>query len=487
LARLHAIDRISVSVEHAEAIGENRVSAQQSVEISELVGNAKLGRFHLAMLVLCFLMIFFDAFDLSTVNVAAPALLRAFGGDKKTMGVVFGAGYFGILVGGWIIGYLSDLWGRRNGALLSIIAYSVPALTIPFAGSLNEIMYLRFLAGIGMGGVMPTTLAFLAETAPKRFRASFAMMALFGFPAGTAAIGFVAAKLIPLFGWAAVFFAAGGAGLALGILLFFALPESIQFLAVKRPHSPALPRMARHFAPALAIDATTNFHVRQAQKKEGFALLELFGAEQRLATALLWLAYFVEGLTYITISAWLTVVLEAAGLAPTDASLTFSYAALGGIVVACLLMRPLDRFGPMASVVTALIAIAAIVTLGTPNIPIWLIIASAIAVHSFCSATHSSLNGVVGLFYPTSIRSNGVGWASGLGRIASMIGPVVVGYLLAWQLPLRDVLYIVAAPYVVLVLACIGLGRLYQKKFAPGPVAIAPGLAPAIATVKERG
>ena len=462
------------------------MSEPKTVDIAELVGNAKLGWIHLWILFLGFLMVFIDAFDLSTVNVAAPALLRAFGNDKKTMGLVFSAGYAGILVGCWVYGYIGDRWGRRVGAIGSILVYTIPAFIIPFATSLDELVYWRFLAGIGLGGVMPTTLALLAETAPKRYRASFAMVALFGFPAGTASIGFVAAKLITPFGWTSVFFAAGAAGLLLGILLLLVLPESVQFLAVARPQSPELRRMAARFAPGGALPADARFAARHEPNRSGFALLELFSAEHRVATALLWLAYFVEGLTYITISAWLTVVLEGAGLSPTDASLTFSYAALGGIAAACLLMRPLDRFGPMASVVTALIAIAAIVTLGTPGIPVWLVIASAIAVHSFCSSTHSSLNGTVGLFYPTSIRSNGVGWASGLGRIASMIGPVVVGYLLAWKLPLQDVLYIVAAPYVVLVFACIGLGRLYQRKFAPSNAVMAPALA-AIVPVKERG
>ena len=459
------------------------MSEPKTIDIAELVGNAKLGWVHLWILFLAFLMVFIDAFDLSTVNVAAPAILRAFGGDKKAMGVVFSAGYAGILVGCWVYGYISDRWGRRIGAIGSILVYTVPAFVIPFATSLEQITFWRFLAGVGLGGVMPTTLALLAETAPKRFRASFAMTALFGFPAGTASIGFVGATLIPPFGWTAVFFAAGAAGLLLCVLLLLVLPESIQFLAVARPEAPELRRMAGRFAPGLAMDAATRFTARQEPRRAGFALIELFSAEHRLATALLWLAYFVEGLTYITISAWLTVVLEAAGLSPTDASLTFAYAALGGIVVACLLMRPLDWFGPMASVVTALIAIAAIVTLGTPGIPVWLVVASAIAVHSFCSSTHSSLNGTVGLFYPTSIRSNGVGWASGLGRIASMIGPVVVGYLLAWKLPLHDVLYIVAAPYVALVFACIGLGRLYQRRFAPASAVAESALVP----VKERG
>ena len=448
----------------------------QVIDIAELVGRAKLGRFHVAILALGFLMIFIDAFDLGSINVAAPAILRAFHAERKEIGVAFGAGYFGILIGCWVFGYVSDRWGRKTGSIGSILLYSIPAFIIPFATSIHELVYLRFLAGIGLGGVMPTTLALLAETAPKRFRASFAMMALFGFPSGTTCIGLVAAWLIPIYGWSAVFFAAGAAGIALLLLLAVALPESVQFLALKKPQSPALPRLLKHFAPELEIGPATRFRASEDDKPEGLALAQLFSADHRLATALLWLGYFVEGLTYITIASWLAVVLETAGLSPTEARLTFSYAAAGGIVVALLLMRPLDRFGPLASVVTAVIAIAAIVTLGTPGIPAWLIVASAIGVHSFCSATHSSLNGTVGLFYPTSIRSNGVGWASGLGRIASIIGPIFVGYLLTWKLPLQEVLYIVAAPYLVLVLACIGLGRLYQRKFAPSAAAAAPAL-----------
>ena len=145
-----------------------------------------------------------------------------------------------------------------------------------------------------------------------------------------------------------------------------------------------------------------------------------------------------------------------------------------GIIVAIFLMRPLDKIGPMANVVTALVAIAAMITLGTPGLPTWLIMTSAICAHAFCSATHSSLNGTVGLFYPTRIRSNGVGWASGLGRIASIIGPVIVGYLMSAKLPLHDLLYFLAMPYFILVLTCIALGRLYVRSYrhpAPGPTA----------------
>ncbi len=461
------------------------MSEPQAIEISELTGNAKLGKQHLAILALSAMMLFIDGFDLGTVNVAAPAILRAFHSEKSAMGVVIGAGFTGILIGCWVFGYVGDRWGRKTGSIWACIAYTLPAFLITQAGSINEIMVLRFLAGIGLGGVMPTTLALLAESAPSRYRASFAMTALFGFPAGTAAIGQIAAHFIPQFGWAAVFYAGGIAGLALSIILIFLLPESLQWLAVNKPDSAALRRRAAKLAPQRAITSATRFYLHQQQKARGLILPDLFRGRQWVATLLLWLAYFAEGLTYITFASWLAVVLETAGLSPTEASLTFSYAGGGGIFVALLLMRPLDKIGPMASVVTALVAIVALVTLGTPGLPQWLIIVSAITAHSFCSATHSSLNGTVGLFYPTNIRSNGVGWASGMGRIASIIGPIIVGYLLSAKLPLQDLLYILAAPYLVLVVACVALGRLYQRSYAPPPRETAQALQPALAAIKK--
>ncbi len=442
------------------------MSAPQAIEISEFVGNAKLGRQHIAILLLSALTLFIDGFDLGTVNVAAPAIIRSFHIEKSAMGHVIGAGFFGILVGCWVFGYVGDRWGRKAGSIWSCICYAIPALLITQASTINEVMYLRFLAGIGLGGVMPTTLALLAESAPKRYRATFAMIALFGFPTGTWGIGQVAAFFIPTYGWQAVFFAGAIAGGCLAVVQIFMLPESLQWLALNKPESPVLRRRAQSLSPERNVGPETRFYAQQQEKVKGLVLPELFKGKQWIATTLLWTAYFAEGLTYITFASWLAVVLETAGLTPTQASFTFSYAGIAGIVVAIFIMRPLDKIGPMANVITAIIAIVALVTVGTPGIPVWLIMASAIAAHGFCSATHSSLNGTVGLFYPTRMRSNGVGWASGMGRIASIIGPIIVGYLLSAKLPLNELLYILAAPYAVVVLACIGLGRLYQRSYS---------------------
>src|ERR1700744_2381526 len=121
-----------------------------AIDVSELVANAKLGRPHVAILILSALMLFIDGFDLGTVNVAAPAILRAFHGEKSQMGVVLGAGFAGILVGCWIFGYVGERWGRKVGSILSCLCYTIPAFVIIYAGSIEEIKVLRFLAGIGL-------------------------------------------------------------------------------------------------------------------------------------------------------------------------------------------------------------------------------------------------------------------------------------------------------------------------------------------------
>ena len=425
------------------------------------------------------MMLFIDGFDMSTTGVAAPSLLHAFHGEKSAMGVIFGANYAGILVGCWLFGYVGDRWGRKLGSIWACLVYAIPSILIALATSLDQILYLRFLVGIGLGGVMPTTLALLAESAPKRYRASFAMTALFGFPAGGALVGLVGANFIPTFGWPVVFYVAGIGGLALSILLVFLLPESLTFLALHKPNSAELRRRAQRLAPQRLFGPDTRFTVHREEMPKGLMVGELLKGDQRRATVLLWTAYFVEGFTYITLANWMAVVLQDKGLSSFTALSTVSYANAAGIFVSLCLMRPLDKIGPLASVVSALVAIASIFILGTPGVPQLAIIAAAIAAHGFCSGTHTSLNGTVALFYPTRIRSNGIGWASAMGRVSSVIGPIVLGYALSWSL--QYALYLLTVPYFVLVLTNIALGRLYVWRYSQTPAATAGAPQPAAA------
>ena len=428
------------------------------LDIVEVLQSRRVGRFQIVTFLLCVLILFVDGLDYSAANVAAPAILRSFHADSNAMAWVFGSGYFGIFVGSVAFGALGDRFGRKLGAVLGVLAYSLPALLTVFATSLNEIALFRCFAGLGIGGVMPNIVALLTETAPKRARMTFVMAAFVGYSLGNATIGQVAAWLMPQFGWSFPFLVAGVAGMLLSIVLVFALPESIPFLVATRPDSPRLRKLVARAAPGLVLSPDAQFTLRSTEEKVQFSLSSLFSGSRATATTLLWAAFFAEALTYMTLTAWLPVLLERAGLAPMQASLAYSYAQLGAIVAILIVARLLDRFGPKAAVLSATAAVAAVVALGTQGLSVATLTLIAVAAIACGSATHQSLLGIVGSFYPTTIRGNGIGYASGMGRIAAIIGPALAGYLLS-RLPLGYVLLLIAIPDLVVAAACVALDR----------------------------
>ncbi|HMI97552.1 MAG TPA: MFS transporter [Micropepsaceae bacterium] len=444
----------------------------RDVDIGPALENRRIGGFQLLTLALGCLILFVDGLDYSAVNVGAPSILRAFGAERSAMGFVFGWGYFGIFVGSVLFGFIGDKYGRKPGLVLGVLAYSLPALFTLFATSLEELSVFRFLAGIGIGGVVPNTIALLTETAPKRYRVTFVMIAFVGYSTGNASIAQVAAWFIPAYGWSIVFLVAGILGIALSIVLALALPESVPWLAAARPNSPRLRRLAARAAPELRITPDTRVVLRRSANESHFSLTLLFSSYRRIATPLLWIAFFAESLTFMTLSAWLAVILEAAGLSPTQAALTFSYGAFGAILAILFVGRLLDRFGPKAAVLSAVLAVSAIVYLGTSGLSPALISIVAIVALACASATHQSLNGIVGGFYPTIIRGNGVGYATGMGRVAAIVGPVIVGYLMAAKVPLQEVLFFIAAPDLVVAAACVGLDRLRKSRTAAEDAAV---------------
>jgi AAHS family 4-hydroxybenzoate transporter-like MFS transporter len=456
--------------------------AQQAiVDVAEVVETRQLGRYQIGIFLLAFLMVFIDGFDVSGPFVGAPALLRAFHAQRSSLGIVFGVTSVGALLGTYIFGYLSDRFGRRRIAITAALLYSIPAIAGGFVTSLEQLMVLRFFVGMGVGGAVPTAIAYLVETAPKRFRVTFVMVGVLGLTSGISAMGQVGAWLVPLWGWPVVFILPGLAGLALSIFLFFVLPESLRFLALHKPDAPALRRRVALLAPELTIGPDTRFVLPPQPHAQGTGLRQLFSGDQRVVTPLLWAGYLIQAITFMAYGTWFAVLMEGLKLTPLQASLTYSYGALAGIPTHVLAAWLFDKFGPRAVVATLLAASSAIALLGIPDLSPVAVMTLGIVSYAFCQSSQGSFNGMVGVFYPTNIRGKGIGYASGMGRVGQGIGPVLVGYLMSAALPLHMTLYIIAAPYVLTAVLCVWLGIIYQRKFAGGEAgAIALKPAPAI-------
>jgi AAHS family 4-hydroxybenzoate transporter-like MFS transporter len=442
------------------------------VDIAPILENRRIGRFQALTLFFGVLTLFVDGLDYSAINVGAPAIIRGFHAETSAMGFVFGWSFFGIFVGSVLFGYIGDKFGRKIGTVFGVLAYSLPAIVTVFATSLDQLTFYRFLAGVGIGGVVPNIIALLTETAPKRYRVTFVMVAFIGYSTGNASIAQVAAWLVPAHGWQIIFLVAGVAGVVLSGLLAFALPESIPYLAGKGSDPARLSRLVKRAAPELMLGPDQRIVIKRPANESKFSLKLLFGSYRRYATPLLWLAFFAESLTFMTLSAWLAVLLESAGLTARQAALTFSFGSFGAVVATIITGLLIDRLGPKAAVVSALLAVTMITYLGSGGLSPLVITVVAVLSLACASATHQSINGIVGGFYPTLIRGNGVGYATGMGRIAAIIGPIIVSYLMAANLPRQQVLLFIAAPDLIVAAACVGLDVLRRSPSAVADFAI---------------
>jgi AAHS family 4-hydroxybenzoate transporter-like MFS transporter len=433
------------------------------IEVSQLVDARPLNRFHILVVSLCILILYVDGIDFAAANVAAPQIVKALGLDGGAMGLIFGAGNFGILIGTLVFGYIGDLYGRKIGAIGGVLAYSLPALAIFWASDIDHLIFLRFLAGLGIGGVIPNVISLLNESAPKKFRATFVLLAFVGYSLGSVTSGQIGARLVPSLGWNSIFVIAGGAGVTLVVFLILFLPESVRYLTLREPSSARTRSLVRRLAPDVDISDQTGFTL-QLPPRRAFSIGQLFEGDRRRITPLLWVGYFAESLTYMTLLSWFTTLLIGAGATAIQASNAYSWGGVGGICLMLALSRLVDRIGPLALVTTALLAIVGLIVMGTMVISIETRMAIAVITYGLCQVTHNSLNATVGTFYSTDIRARAVAWATGWGRVALTIGPLVTGFLLAAKLPHASILYIMAGPYLVVSGVCLALGLIYRAR-----------------------
>jgi len=435
----------------------------ESIDLAECLESRRLGWWHCKIALLCFVALLVEGMDYNALAVGVPAIVRTWGVSQSDIGIAFGLGNLGILIGTLLFSKIGDRFGRRPGIVASVFLYSILALATVVASSIWELALLRFLAGVGMGGVIPNAIALLTEVSPARYKARFVIIPFIGIGLGVAAIGGVAAAFIPRFGWEAVFAIPGAAGLVVGLALLLWLPESIHFLALRRPRSPTLLRMERSLVAELGIDPRTQFVARR-QERAAVGMAPLLQGRNRLITPLIWTCFFFESLTFVILVSWLPLLLESAGLTPTQASLTFASVGIANIFSQFAMALCLERFDFRAPFVASLITIGCFVLFGLPwGGPQALVLVTILLVAS-AGGTHSSFNGLVGLFYPTDIRVTGVGIAAGFGRIAFIVGPIAAGYLIAYAPDFQTLTLTIALPYLPVALACWILARVYAGR-----------------------
>lgn len=432
------------------------------VDVVEFIDRQPIGGFQVRLLLTCAAVLFLDGFDTQAIGYVAPALAREWGLTKAALGPVFSAGLFGLMIGALLFGPLADRVGRRKIIILSTLAFGLGALATAFVQDLNALLVARFLTGLGLGGAMPNTVAMTSEFNPQRRRATMVMIMFCGFSIGAALGGLLAAGLIPKFGWRSVFIVGGIAPLTMVPILVRELPESVRFLALSGRAPERVADLLRRVCPTAVFVRGTTFAVHEAELP-GLPLLHLFCQKRTAATLLIWVVFFMSLLDIYFLANWLPTVLSDLGASVPEAVAIGSMLQVGGVVGTFALGSIIDRFSFRALALVyfaAVFAVGAIGQLGNSA----MLVSLAIFAAGFCIiGGQIAANALAAAFYPTAVRATGVGWALGIGRVGSIVGPLIGGVLLAAKWTAASVFAAAAGAALCAALAAFLLSRLVSS------------------------
>ncbi len=422
------------------------VCAVPTLNIADIVDRSRIGTLQIGLFVLCALCLIMDGFDVQAVGYTAPAIIQEWGIPQAALGPVFGAGNFGVLVGSLVFTMLGDKLGRRPILIGATLFFSLMTLVTAQASNVQQLLIVRFIAGIGLGSIIPNATALIGEYSPKRSRVSLMATISVGFTAGAAIGGFIAAWLIPNFGWRSVFYFGGAVPLVIALLMWVWLPESLQFLVLRSRNRRGVEKWLQRIDPTVSVGPDTKFLVHE-ENRGGVPVVHLFREGRAAGTILLWIVCFMNLYNLYFLSNWLPTVVRGLGYPTSTAVLVGTTLQVGGTLGTFWLAWLIGRLG-FIPVLTTAFAVAAITiaAIGQPGIALAVLYVVVFIAGSCVVGSQPTVNALAGTFYPTYLRSTGIGWGLGIGRLGAIVGPVLAGELIRRQWSMQDLFYSAAVP-----------------------------------------
>jgi AAHS family 4-hydroxybenzoate transporter-like MFS transporter len=434
------------------------MTAPRTIDVQNFINAHKLSATQIVTLLLCFFIVAVDGFDTASIGFIAPAIRAEWGLDPAHLAPVFGAGLAGLMAGAFLFGPLADRFGRKSILMVCVAFFALASLASAWSNSVGTLIVLRFLTGLGLGGAMPNSVTLSSEYAPEKHRAVLVTTMFCGFTLGSALGGVAAAHIVAGYGWRAVLVLGGVLPLALLPVLAVVLPESARYLVMRGIKVDQVMRTLRRIAPG---EDLTNVRFAVSEKAQpGFPVKHLFQPSLRRGTLLLWLAFFMSLLVIYLLSSWLPTLISSTGRSLKDASLVTAMFQIGGTVGAIGLGQLMDRFNPQRVLAVAY-ALAAVCTamIGSSTASTLMLVVAVFGAGVCISGAQVGANALAAGFYPTATRATGVSWASGIGRIGSVLGSMAGGWMLAlgWNLP--TLFAVIGIPAVIAAISLLSMKR----------------------------
>ena len=428
----------------------------RNIDVNDVIDNATFNKFHWKVLFWCTLIIVFDGYDLVIYGVVLPILMDQWDLNPYVAGLLGSSALFGMMFGAMGFGMLSDRLGRKKVIITCVVLFSVTTVINGFATTPWQFGILRFIAGLGIGGVMPNVVSLMSEYSPARRRSTLVALMFSGYAVGGMMSAGLGIWIVPNYGWEIMFYLAAVPMLMLPFMLKF-LPESVAFLMAQKREGEARDILTQ-VAPLKHINEQDVLGVPPTTDSKA-PVLELFRDGRAMSTLMFWVAFFCCLLMVYALGSWLPKLMSNAGYALSSSLMFLMVLNVGAIIGAVGGGWLADRLSLRSVLVSFFIlGSGSLVLLGYES-PMWFLYTLVGIAGATTIGSQILLYAYVAQYYPTSIRSTGLGWASGIGRNGAIVGPLLGGALLAMALPHQMNFLALAVPGAIATVAIALVGR----------------------------
>jgi AAHS family 4-hydroxybenzoate transporter-like MFS transporter len=440
--------------------GEEVLADLKKVEIDKLIDERALSGLAMVVIGLCSFLIFLDGYDIQTLAVSINWLAPEWHLTRGDFTLPQTAALLGYAVSAAVVAGFGDRWGRRPILILATAIMGIGSLGTALSANVDQLTVWRFLTGMGFGASVPNATAITSEFVPLKRRAGLITLMYANIALGAVVAGFAAPPIHATFGWQAVFLVGGALPIVVSILLFFFLPESVRFLIEKKPGDARIASIVSRIAPDVDPHNVT---LAKRSGVERQSVLALLAPTYRARTLLLWLGLVFNLFSLFFLISWLPTLLSSSGWTATNASRGGVMLQIGGIISGLIMARYVDRGRTVPAMVTAYlisaVSLGLFLVLPSDSGAWWLLL---LTIGAGTSGTQFAFNALSAAFYPPLIRSTGVGWAVGVGRIGAVLGPVFGGYILREKLGTPQVLGLLVIPVLICAISVMFLPRVWR-------------------------
>ena len=442
------------------------------INVRQLLDRNPISAYQKFIIALCFFIVVADGFDVAIMGFVAPYIKADWQLTNNALAPVLSAALAGLAVGAMITGPLADKFGRRKVLLGNVLCFGLATLFVAHANSIWQMVLVRFIAGCAMGGIMPNAATLVTEFSPARKRAFLITIVFAGFTVGAAGGGFLAAWLIPHYGWHSVFYVGGITPLVLSVIMSFRLPESIGFLIHKRGDQAQIRALVERCVPHSTTEHSVfvlpnhkQLSQAEAAQSSETPVQTVLNAHYRAGSFLLWFAYFGHLFLVYLLGSWMPTMIKESGMTAEQASIISAMFQLGGPLGSIAVGWLMDRFDADKTM-SIWYTSGALVLLGLSSVmgsyALMCLLAFLLGVSLNGGGT--GMNALSSMFFPLKARATGNGWMHGIGRIGAFVSAFVGAWFLNWGWDFKTVAIVLTIPALLVGIALWAKGAIYRQQ-----------------------